>query len=190
MYTHIHSHPHGSQTLGGLTWTQRATTASSCSSLWPSKMGVNEWQYTCTYAHVRAGSLQQPGSHPQIAQQLHLDPGLPSCWHWHIKIPKSTALLQLLVQTIAHARTYTELTRSPLSSTPGHWGWGSPGTAVGRARKMHPFPLQLFCSTHLGLHQWVFDGLMAPVMSLGVAGPGLFFGLPLLPLPLCSLVDV
>lgn len=66
-----------------------------------------------------------------------------------------------------------------LAFTPGNWCWGCPGTGC-------PFLWVLNLSSHLlvchcaslDLLRWVFDGLMGPVMSLGVARVRCYLGLP------------
>lgn len=48
-----------------------------------------------TYRHVQCGSLQQLGSDTHSAQELPLDPSMPSWWYLDIQAPGAAALHRL-----------------------------------------------------------------------------------------------
>lgn len=66
------------------------------------------------YSYVQGGSIQQPGSDTQSAQRLPLDSSLPSCCHLDMQVPRASATLQWLVQTLSltHAPTRTSCCHS------------------------------------------------------------------------------
>lgn len=66
-----------------------------------------------------------------------------------------------------------------LAFTPGNWCWGCPGTGCPFLWVLNLSSNLLVCHcASLDLLRWVFDGLMAPVMSLGVARVRCYLGLP------------
>lgn len=72
------------------------------------------------YSYVQGGSIQQPGSDTQSAQQLPLDSSLPSCCHLDMQVPRASATLQWLVQTLSltHAPTRTSCCHSQPACAP------------------------------------------------------------------------
>lgn len=188
MYTHIHSWPRGSQIDIQSTHIHRQQQQPHPVPLsgWARWGSMRDSICTHTYELDPSNSLVQTLSLP-AAVPASQSPQLLALAH---TIPKATAPLQLLVQMTAHTHTHTELTRTHLSSIPGHWGSGSPGTDLGGVRKTHPFPSSAVLPCSSGFAQvgfWWSDGTCNEPRD---SWARVFFRVLPIPLSLCSLVDV
>ena len=190
IHAHILSQPHGSRADAQST-PMNMDSKSLILLLSPSEQEEGPW--VTMYIHLRMNWVLPTGWFKPTACPASVpgsqSPQVLALALAHI-VPQAITPLELRVQTIAHMHTHIELTRTPLSFTPGRWDRGFPWTALRGAQNTHAFPpatALLYSSELVQVGLWWAKGTCN---GPWVGWARVLFGVPLLPLPLWSLVIV